>query len=81
MDTSFKKYMLNQIHKIEIDKWCEGEKIEGDPGVDFIKKWIRENGSKFHELWDKSLCKDCIHCEECGFKLKEKCKKQEREIS
>ncbi len=70
----FKKYMLNQIHKIEIEKWDEGVKIHDDPGIEYILKWIRENGEEFHRLWDKSICKDCIHCNDCGYKVVEKCK-------
>ena len=73
MNESFKKYMMNQIHKIDIDKWNEGIRQNDDPGVDFILQWIRKNGATFHELWNKSLCKECVHCDECGFKVKEKC--------
>jgi hypothetical protein len=73
----FRKYMLNQIHKIDIDKWNEGERIHNDPGIEYILKWIRENGQKFHELWNKSVCKDCIHCEKCGYKVLKECDKYE----
>ena len=73
MNNAFKKYMLNQIHKIEIEKWNEGVKIQDDPGMEYVLKWIREHGEEFKKLWNKSLCKDCIHCEDCGYKVLEKC--------
>ena len=75
MNESFKKYMINQVHKIEIDKWNEGVRINNDPGVDFILKWIRKNGATFHELWDNSRCKDCVRCDDCGYKVKKDCEK------
>ena len=75
MNKPFKNYMINQVHKIEIDKWNEGERTDKDPGVDFIVQWIRKNGATFKELWKKSICKSCIHCDECGFEVKEECKK------
>jgi len=74
METPFKKYMLTQIHKIKIDKWNEGVKIQDDPGVEFIKEWIQKHGADFKKLWNKSCCKDCIHCNDCGYKVVEKCK-------
>jgi hypothetical protein len=75
MDAAFKKYMLAQIHKIEADKWNEGVKIQDDPGVEYIIKWIRENGEEFKKLWAKSLCKNCIYCNDCGYKVLEICDK------
>lgn len=77
MDNAFRKYMLNQCHKIDIDKWNEGERIKNDPGMEFVLEWIRENGAEFHRLWDVSICKDCIRCEDCGYKVVEECKKFE----
>ena len=65
--------MLTQIHKIEVDKWNEGVRIGNDPGVEFIKEWIREHGEEFKRLWNKSCCKNCIRCDECGHKLIEEC--------
>lgn len=75
MDDAFKKYMSTQIHKIDVDKWNEGVKIKHDPGVEFITEWIEKYGAEFHKLWDKSLCKDCIHCDECGHEVVEECEK------
>ena len=67
--------METQIHKIDVDKWNEGVRIQDDPGAEFIKKWIEKYGDEFHKWWINSICKDCIHCDECGYKVKEECKK------
>lgn len=74
---AFRKYMLNQIKKIDIDKWNEGVRTQDDPGLEYIIEWIRKYGQEFHILWNKSLCKNCIHCEDCGYKVTERCEKYE----
>lgn len=65
--------MLVQIKKIDIEKWCEGVRIDADPGVEFVLNWIKENGATFKELWKKSCCKDCIHGYRCGHEVVEEC--------
>ena len=69
------KFMRIQKKKIEIDKWCEGCSINDDPGQVYILDWIARNGSWFRRAWETSLCKNCIHSDECGFNVLECCDK------
>ena len=78
MDKLFKKYMLIQIEKINIEKWNEGVRTNKDPGTPFIMKWIKENGAEFKRLWNKSLCKHCKNCEKCGYKVLTECNEYDK---
>ncbi len=39
------KYMSTQRKKIEIDKWCEGSRINQDPGQAYVLDWIFTNAA------------------------------------
>lgn len=67
------KFMRAQRKKIEVDKWCEGCSINQDPGQNYILEWIQRNGHWFRKAWDKSLCKNCLLSDECGFKVRSCC--------
>ena len=71
--TPFQKFMEVQIHKINVDKWCEGEKIHRDPGRDYIFSWIKINGQRFRILYETSLCKTCVNWKRCGYLVLQKC--------
>jgi hypothetical protein len=73
MKDAFRRYMTVQIHKIDVDKWNEGIRIQADPGAKFINDWIKKYGAEFRRLWIKSYCKDCIFCDECGHELVNEC--------
>jgi len=65
----FTRFISSQMHKIDIDKWCEGFKIHEDPGQDFVINWINKNAKWFRKAWEKSSCKTCKHWEDCGWKV------------
>lgn len=71
--TPFQKYMEVQRHRIDVDKWCEGEKISRDPGRDYIFSWIKINGERFRILYETSKCKKCRHWKKCGYKVLVEC--------
>lgn len=73
-ERQFKRFMKVQRHKIDVDKWCEGERIDCDPGQKFIMDWIATFAVKFRELFSKSLCKDCVFWNKCGYKVLRKCR-------
>jgi len=73
MKTPFKKFMETQRHKIDIDKWCEGIKINNDPGIDYVFNWINHNAIIFKKGWEESVCKNCYKWNDCGFKLLTDC--------
>lgn len=62
-----KDFMEVQVHRIEIDKWCQGERQHSDPGDDFIIDWVYENAKTFRDEWTISLCKTCALQRECGY--------------
>lgn len=47
----FKDFMEAQKDAIEVAKWLLGEKLGYDPGEEFVKKWIFENGQTFRDNW------------------------------
>jgi hypothetical protein len=68
-----KKYIQIQIKKIEIDKWCEGCRIEKDPGRQYVSSWIDRNARSYKEWYELSKCKHCLHWRHCGHKLLPSC--------
>ena len=75
MKTPFQRFMESQIHRIDIDKWCEGERIRNDPGLNYIFRWIEYKAEVFKKRWNISKCKSCINWETCGFKVLTECDK------
>jgi len=74
-----KKFIECEVHAIDISKWLEGEKINHDPHDDnFEKHWIEINAAEYRDEWFHSLCRDCIHCEECGYEATERCSRYEK---
>ncbi len=71
-------FMKAQKKHIEHDKWLEGNRIERDPGVEFIMDWIENNATKFRESWENSLCKICFYTNDCGYKVKPVCEKYQK---
>ena len=69
----FRKYVEIQKHKMEVDKWCEGEKIRRDPGRDYLFSWIRQNAERFRIAYYKSKCKSCVKWKDCGYKVLQEC--------
>ena len=47
----FKDFMEAQTDAIEVAKWLLGEKLGYDPGPEYIKQWILENGESFRQNW------------------------------
>ena len=62
----FKAFTSAQAKAIEISKWMEGERLNYDPGQDYILKWIDSNAKQFKEDWDKSICSNCK--KDCKYK-------------
>lgn len=54
----FQQYMHDQIKSIEVDKWCEGERIGCDPGQKYVMDWIKNNSVNFRKEWES---KNDIH--------------------
>ncbi len=73
MTPSLSNYMQLQVKKIEIDKWCEGCRIEADPGPMYIMDWIEHNGQWFRSAYERSICKACRHWRHCGHHLRPSC--------
>ena len=48
-------FMTIQRKRIEIDKWLEGCRINGDPGADYILEWIENHAAEFREAWERSF--------------------------
>jgi len=62
-----------QIRKISIDKWCEGCRINSDPGQAYILEWISKNAQRFRENWEQSCCKECYNWQLCGHEVRTFC--------
>lgn len=67
------RYMSAQKKKIEIEKWCEGERCQSDPGKEFVLWWILHYGSWFRQAWEKSLCRQCRLADQCGHRVRQEC--------
>jgi len=62
---AFHKKQVAEIHKLELDKWVEGEKIKKDPGEEFVERWVGEDGKAFHERFVISRCRLCVNVYKC----------------
>lgn len=49
----FKKFMATQVSWIEVARWYEGMKLGRDPGPDFDRQWVKENGAAFRKWWEE----------------------------
>jgi len=65
--------MQVQIKKIEVDKWCEGCKIQDDPGQEYVIDWIEHHGQWFRNAYEASCCKGCRNWSECGHNVVPQC--------
>jgi len=72
-------YMQLQVKKIEVDKWCEGCRIEADPGSPYVLAWIENNGQWFRSAFEDSCCKSCRHWRLCGHDLLKSCSRFEND--
>lgn len=70
-----KDFMEAQIHRIEIDKWVQGERQHSDPGNRFVMDWVYENAKEFRDDWNMSVCKTCSFHRECGYYAKSECER------
>ena len=61
------EFMEVQVHKIQVDKWTQGERQLSDPGEQYIFDWIYRNAKQFRDSWQIALCKDCSYVRECGY--------------
>ena len=68
-----KDFMEAQIHRIEIDKWVQGENQHSDPGEEFVIDWVYDNAKKFRDEWRISCCKDCANHRDCGWNAVSAC--------
>ncbi len=59
--------MNAQVHRIDVDKWCQGERQHSDPGNEFVMDWVYDNAKKFRDEWNISICKMCSTHRECGY--------------
>ena len=78
MSDEQKEFMDVQIHKIEIDKWVQGEIQDSDPGDEFVQDWVYENAKHFRDDWNISLCKDCSLHRDCGWHVLSACDQYEQ---
>ena len=68
-----KDYIFVEIRRIEIDKWCQGERQCSDPGHEFVKEWVKINAENFRTAWDDSLCQNCENMFDCGHNVVSAC--------
>jgi len=66
-------FMEAQVHRIEVDKWVQGERQHSDPGNDYVIDWVYNNAKWFRDCWQTSLCKDCNNLRCCGYNALSAC--------
>jgi len=71
------RFLHVQRRRIEHDKWCEGFRIQQDPGNQYVLDWISSFAGTFRAAWNKSLCKKCSRYSECGLSVLNDCSRFE----
>ena len=67
------KFTYVQVRKISIDKWCEGFRLNCDPGSAYVLDWIDKNAAWFRNAWNDSLCQKCKQWRHCGHQVVKGC--------
>ena len=75
------EFMKVQVHKIDIDKWCQGVQINSDPGEKYVVDWVYSNTKKFRDDWDNSVCKNCPNHRDCGYLALSACENYYSEVN
>lgn len=73
MSTKNERFFFVQKHRIEHDKWCEGIRIQNDPGKEYIMDWIEKYAGNFRWAWNQSLCSNCQKYQQCGLLVRQQC--------
>ena len=68
-----KEFMEAQVHRIEVDKWCQGEMQHSDPGEEFVLDWVYHNAKIFRDDWNNSVCQNCSRLRDCGYLVLSAC--------
>jgi len=77
----YNKKQVAEIHRIELEKWIEGEKLHRDPGNDYIFQWIEKHGSEFHTKFISSKCRFCFNVYFCKNVIEDNCNLFRHEIN
>ena len=64
-------FVKAEVQAIQIAKWLEGERLNKDPGDDFIPQWIQKHAKEFRQKWKESKCQYCS--KKCRYKNISKC--------
>lgn len=60
----FQRYMMEQIHWIEVEKWLEGERRGCDPGEEFIRELVKRSGERFRKQYLAAHSADQLQADE-----------------
>lgn len=70
---AFSKFIHTEMRQIDIEKWTYGERIQMDPGQEYIIEWINQNAALYRQLWNNSKCQTCESWKNCGHLVKADC--------
>lgn len=76
--TSDDRFLFVQRRRIEHDKWCEGIRLQRDPGSPYVYNWIENYAATYRDAWNNSLCHMCKNYRECGLLVLLECNKHEK---
>ena len=64
-----KKFMLEQIHEIEIYKWLRSEQENKDIGDIAVIEWIEEHAANFRKEWEYHINNNGNNCSGCAWRF------------
>jgi hypothetical protein len=76
-----KEFMCVQVHRIDVDKWCQGVRQNSDPGEVYIIDWVYSNAKKFRDDWNNSICQGCSNHRDCGYLALSACENYTKETN
>jgi hypothetical protein len=80
INSEFIKKQTSEIRRIEIEKWKEGERINRDPGKEFVLNWIKTYGEEFNDKFYKSDCRTCAKVLNCPNVPMQHCNQYQTEL-
>ena len=69
----FKNFLSAEQKFITESKYYKGINLHKDPGDEYITECIEKKAKTFREMWNLSVCKNCVKAGKCGNNLRIDC--------
>jgi hypothetical protein len=72
-EKKFKNFISAERKFLNESKYYKGINTHKDPGDEYVIECVQKKAKTFREMWNLSVCKDCIKAANCGNNLRIDC--------